>query len=365
MQKRKKVSGTNNVTDNNNNENFKMEIGLKQSLVNSKNAIRKKFQDLHKGKQDVRELISETYKPIIEPIKSLADEKKKKIPEKVDTTPVKSEIKNESDSIFRTAYPPYRRTLFPTTTKKLSFDPYVQTAHDVSGFDDIRSDNNDDENNSSVKQIIQEQVKQINSADKDNVYGIRMHHGELYMGKAPIKLRTENSQVNYSIKNKNFPVTSGLTELLLRHNPQLYSNQDLETYKNMLTYTSAHKKNYNPSGMIRRSKSSTKYNKIISQLFPEKVSSTSKVSTRKQNKNIESVEGEGVKWWQQQQLKKPQTEYKIFNRSGAYDYKYWDDPNELVGRLRLLVSSQTAGHTGHNNEIIAIIEELREAKIIV
>lgn len=46
------------------------------------------------------------------------------------------------------------------------------------------------------------------------------------------------------------------------------------------------------------------------------------------------------------------------------NYIYWDDPNELVDRLRLLMASQAAGHTNHNNEIISIIEELREAKII-
>lgn len=45
-------------------------------------------------------------------------------------------------------------------------------------------------------------------------------------------------------------------------------------------------------------------------------------------------------------------------------FTYWDDPNELVQRLRLLVSSTSAGHTGHNNEILSIVEELREAKII-
>ena len=43
---------------------------------------------------------------------------------------------------------------------------------------------------------------------------------------------------------------------------------------------------------------------------------------------------------------------------------YWDDPNELVDRLRLLISSTTAGHNNHNNEIISLIEELKEANII-
>lgn len=45
-------------------------------------------------------------------------------------------------------------------------------------------------------------------------------------------------------------------------------------------------------------------------------------------------------------------------------YTYWNDPNELVQRLRLLISSTSAGHTGHQNEISSIIEELREADII-
>lgn len=45
-------------------------------------------------------------------------------------------------------------------------------------------------------------------------------------------------------------------------------------------------------------------------------------------------------------------------------YTHWDDPNELVDRLRLLVASKSAGHSGHTNEILSIVEELREAHII-
>ncbi|KAF0712597.1 Uncharacterized protein FWK35_00024506 [Aphis craccivora] len=43
---------------------------------------------------------------------------------------------------------------------------------------------------------------------------------------------------------------------------------------------------------------------------------------------------------------------------------YFDDPNELVARLNLLISSQNAGNTGVNNEIISILEELNELYII-
>lgn len=51
-------------------------------------------------------------------------------------------------------------------------------------------------------------------------------------------------------------------------------------------------------------------------------------------------------------------------RNKHVSYTYWDDPNELVDRLRLLMASQAAGHTGHVNEIASIVEELREACLI-
>lgn len=39
------------------------------------------------------------------------------------------------------------------------------------------------------------------------------------------------------------------------------------------------------------------------------------------------------------------------------DYVYWDDANELVQRLRLLMASERSGHTGHKNEILSIEKE--------
>lgn len=56
------------------------------------------------------------------------------------------------------------------------------------------------------------------------------------------------------------------------------------------------------------------------------------------------------------------TKKEFHNNSN--NFVYWNDVNELVSRLRLLVSSVSAGHTGHNNEILSIIEELREENII-
>lgn len=49
-----------------------------------------------------------------------------------------------------------------------------------------------------------------------------------------------------------------------------------------------------------------------------------------------------------------------YNASDRVIYEYFDDPNELCDRLRLLTSSRSAGNTNHMQEINSIIEELRE-----
>lgn len=42
-------------------------------------------------------------------------------------------------------------------------------------------------------------------------------------------------------------------------------------------------------------------------------------------------------------------------------HEYYDDPNELCDRLRLLISSRAAGNSNHSQEINSIISELRES----
>jgi len=62
---------------------------------------------------------------------------------------------------------------------------------------------------------------------------------------------------------------------------------------------------------------------------------------------------------------------KLFHSGGELFMKlqknnlvFWDNPNELVERLQLLVASKAAGNTGVSNEIISIFEELLEEGLI-
>lgn len=72
-----------------------------------------------------------------------------------------------------------------------------------------------------------------------------------------------------------------------------------------------------------------------------------------------------------QQMKKKRIKYdgkgvekKFIPYSQNIVYEYYDDPNELVDRLMLLVSSKSAGNSNHDQEVNSIIEELRERNII-
>ncbi|CAK1580903.1 unnamed protein product [Parnassius mnemosyne] len=158
------------------------------------------------------------------------------------------------------------------------------------------------------------------------------------------KIDTLKNETVFLVKigDKSYYLTIGLRELLLRKKTDLnlVSSADKLVYKDILYHTNAHKRDFNPRGQIRGDKG-IKYRKIIKPLFSE---------TLIKYKKIEEKLGGNLP-----KLKK----YKI-----KTDIVYWDDPNELVDRLKLLIASRDAGNTNHDNEILSIIEELKEANII-
>lgn len=172
-------------------------------------------------------------------------------------------------------------------------------------------------------------------------FGLRSENKTLLMGNSIVSFSKIDSLNNdnlilIKIGDKAYNLTAGLKELLLRRKPdlKLISNKDKLVYKDMLHYTNAHKRDFNPKGQIKGDKG-IKYREIIKPLFSETLN-------EKLGGNLPV-------------LKK----YK-----SNTDLVYWDDPNELVERLKLLVASRDAGNTNHDNEILSIIEELKEAGII-
>ncbi|CAH1106812.1 unnamed protein product [Psylliodes chrysocephalus] len=123
--------------------------------------------------------------------------------------------------------------------------------------------------------------------------------------------------------------TPGLFQLIFYNKPVGYNNDDLKNYKSVLETTNVHR---DTRGRLAHS-SKYKYTKIIKPMF-----------SRQRN-----VAGTGMSM-----------KYNNY----PVEYVYWDSPNELVDRLKLLVASQSAGNNSHDNKIVAIINEPREVNII-
>lgn len=100
------------------------------------------------------------------------------------------------------------------------------------------------------------------------------------------------------------------------------------------------------------------FKRIAAQKLPETIVSqqgpvTVVHVTPKENKKKEKTEkrGSGI-----------EVDFIPYNENVAYEF--YDDPNELCERLRLLVASRAAGNSNHSQEINSIISELREAGVI-
>lgn len=157
----------------------------------------------------------------------------------------------------------------------------------------------------------------------DTTYGLRRDGTKFFIGNKEVQIANDD----IIIDDKVYSGTRGLWELLTLKRPSEYTSSDLEQYKEILEITSGHLKGYKPDGNIM-SNAYYKYTQIIKPLF--------------------KTTGQGLR---------EVTGNKI-------DYVYWDNPNELIDRLRLLWLSKQAGNTGVDNEIDSIIEELREHGII-
>jgi len=163
----------------------------------------------------------------------------------------------------------------------------------------------------------------------DKIYGPRTLSSDIFeLGNK--KIQFIDNAIHIGDDTRTYPVTGGLIDLLFLKAPEpmKYTKADLNTYKLILIQSSAHKTS---NGERIRKSGGLKY-KIISNLFSGE-------------NNI--ITGAGINM-----------------RLQKHNIIYWNKPNELVDRLRLLYSSLAAGNTGVRNEIISICEELVEARIL-
>lgn len=162
---------------------------------------------------------------------------------------------------------------------------------------------------------------------KYHVYGARLESDGLRIGDSKL---TVDDNDNIKVKGQVFKGTAGLFQLIFEPIPKKYSKNDLKNFKFLCILTNSHRKAYSPSTPVHRNRSE-KYTKIIAKLFSN--------YRGKQRKST----GKGM------------------SMKSVYDTNiiYYNNVNKLVDRMRLLYESIQAGHTGLNNEMVALTEELK------
>ncbi|XP_051162411.1 uncharacterized protein LOC127282281 [Leptopilina boulardi] len=307
---------------------------LAQNLAKASEAIRRKHKLLKLGKESFELALGDTFKPIVNPLEKLLSDIE--ILKTVDGIKKEKKIfKNEEQEKEFDRF--NDNNLNEESFKSATFEEQSQPLELSDQEIPIASSSpSTDENTREYLTLLNQRNKDI-----DTVYGVRkLTKDRLMIGNSAISF----SQNYIHVGNMTFRSSKGLLELLLKKNPSesVVSLEDLENFKTIILTTNAHKKHYSADGDIRASKDFKFKNFIEKFLSPSRKSGSDKSSL-----------GGGII---------PQ--YMTAKDGNKLDYIYWDDPNELVDRLRLLLASQAAGNSSHTNEILSIIEELREANII-
>lgn len=329
---------------------------LKQQIIQSAKAVKNKVQNIKNRKLDIEMALDSVFKPVTDPLNKLAktnvnaDKEDKSYQEPCTSTiensfnyslPVSTSRKRKISDVSGTPRNTYHQ-------QKLKFnDDDDNDDGDNDGMiddDDVsdsisgsRNDNFFDTHSSTPNSKAVSSWSLSSEIFKDVPYGIRLVKGQPMVGSASISV-TNNM---YRIGGHSFDKTIGLTELLYKQKPDLsvVTENDKKIYKTILLTTNAHRRKYDCNQPINSNRG-FKYLHIIKPLLNLNRSSSSERVPK----------GKGL---------------PVFKRLvPKSDYVYWDDPNELVERLKLLIASRDAGNTGLDNEIISIIEELKECGAI-
>lgn len=182
----------------------------------------------------------------------------------------------------------------------------------------------------------------------DYNYGVRVEGDSWMIGNKVIDI--DNNDL--IIDGMRYKGTAGLYELIFMNIPNeyIYTEEDLDAYAQILRMTNVHRTNYSSLGRVKSNRG-IKYKTIISQLINRNVNPEPQI--------------------QQDMMTFPDILNRAVSGSGILltnaqpKYIYYDDPNEIVDRLRTLLASQQAGNTAHTDEINSIMEELYELKPIL
>ena len=164
----------------------------------------------------------------------------------------------------------------------------------------------------------------LNMEFRDKKFGIRKEKGHHYIGNKHVIIK--NNDIIIAKTGERLEGNRGLWELIMSKNPQNFSDMDYDNYKYLIiTSNVLHRGDY-PKKPYPKASGSYKWTFLLSPIWfglkPKK-----------------GYQGEGV-------------------------VVIPSDPNALLERLDLLLTSQEAGHTGVRNELVSICDELKRQGVL-
>lgn len=319
---------------------------LTNRIAKLRKAIRKKYKKFKTGETEAEIQLEKHYRPLVSELKKNVTTKRVKQEPFVKKEEEKEDEDDRGDDAFEPA-------IFSSPANENTLQREEVFGDDLSDDEDVSSILQSSRGQETASQYIDKTFQHtltkrymsmmMSGASKgrynpiDHTYGPRFDNASLKVGDS---LLTFDADGGIRIRGVKYKGTEGLYELLFKRLPDdtLYDDNDLVAYKDILVKTNAHRRNYEPQEKVNRN-NSLKYKGVISTLFPP----------HQRNPREPLFSGTGL---------------TLSKTLSAPDHVYWDDPNELVDRLRLLVASAQAGNTGVKNEILNILEELREAGLI-
>ena len=342
---------------------FGKEAALLQQIADSRAAIRQKHLQLKHGLHDVQEQVSKVFKPIVDPLNEIAK------------VPLKSTIKTKNEPLNSDEEEQPEEKIFHSTPWKMS-NSKKKLFHSL-GFNNSEVKNpreefpkleQDDFDGDDFQTIEETMPPEKSQTSDDNVEttvnwskinsvedfltllvkgdpGLDRTFGVIRRSDGTYKISSELVDFmdgKIYVKGKPYSEIPRLLQLLFRKTPNetLITDSDIKNFQNIARETNLLKKDFQSNRSWRLVNFNTKYRNYLKEINPA-------------HPKISNLKGRGL----------PSFMTATANES-PLDYKYWDDPNELVDRLRLLIAERSAGNNNHGNEILAIIEELREAKVI-
>lgn len=304
---------------------------LKKQIIKSAESVKKKLKIMRDISSSNDMVIESVLKPISEPLKKIANNNDHQSGTETENfTPRKIKARKWKFTPPKTI----KKRRLSLSDSNDSYSDAPANSYDEETDENINGDfETPDENTHNTSWS-------MSSETFENIpFGVRRDKGKLFLGSSRLSVN-EN---NILVAGHDYIKTVGLMELLFKKTPNLnlITEEDKNNYKSMLLDTNVHRRDYDASKPIKSNKG-IKYTQIIRPLF--------KLSKKVECSGSENLEVQGTGL-----LKKLKQNV---------DYVYWDNPNELIERLKLLWASRDAGNTGVNNEIISIMEELRESRII-